>query len=211
LNPIIDISREISPAMIRWPETPAVRFEKRLSLAAGDGVEDTFLHLGAHAGTHIDAPAHFIAGGGTVDRLSLEDLVGPAHVVNLPDCALISADRLEQLMLPDAVQRVLFRTNNSVLQLETDKFSADFVALDDSAARWIVSKGIRLVGVDGLSVEPCGMNCATHEILLGAGVVVLEGLWLADIEPGDYELICLPLKVVGVEAAPARAVLRRPA
>ena len=208
MGAIFDISQSLSPTMLRWPESPAVSFTKRLSLARGDKADDTVVQLGAHAGTHVDAPAHFIPGGATVDQLALADLIGPAQVVDLGEAPIITGALLTNLAIPAGATRLLFRTSNSLRLQHSGEFFRDYVALDDSAAEWLVSRGILLVGIDGFSIEPFGGQYHTHQILLRAGMIVLEGILLQGVPEGLYELICLPIKFEGVEAAPGRAILR---
>ncbi|UCF42343.1 MAG: cyclase family protein, partial [Planctomycetota bacterium] len=159
--------------------------------------------------THVDAPRHFIESGSTVEQLPLKVMLGEAFVAYLPEATEITAGVLGGLNLPDGTERLLLRTRNSELWAEeTTEFMKDYAALTDDGAQWVVERGIRLVGVDYLSVQCYGDGPLTHQILLEAGVVILESLNLADVKAGWYELICLPLKLVDAEGAPARAVLR---
>jgi arylformamidase len=161
-------------------------------------------------GTHVDAPFHFISGGDPVEAMPLDVLMGPAVVTYLPEVAAVTATDLEALDLPAGVQRLLLRTRNSKLWTTgVEEFQPDFVALTVDAAQWVVQRGIRLLGVDYLSVQRFDDGPEVHQILLEARVVIVEGLNLAGVEPGEYELICLPLKLTGAEGAPARAVLRK--
>jgi len=171
----------------------------------------SYLELGVHSGTHIDAPHHFLNDGRTVDQLPLDLLIGPCYVVQLAgEIESISAGVLQGLTLPPDATRLLFRTSNSHLWEQGKcSFVEEFVAISAEAAQWLVGRGIRLVGVDYLSVAPFGESIPTHTILLEAGVIVLEGLDLSAVPPGSYDLVCLPLKLLGAEGAPARAVLIR--
>jgi arylformamidase len=202
---IYDVTRPVSPAMPVWPGDPPVTLKmvKRIE----DGAKDNLSHLASsvHIGTHVDAPLHFIAGGGDILSLSLDVLTGPATVIALPDADAITAGDLARLNLPRQVKRLLFKTRNGTLP--TTEFSKDFVALTLDAAQWIVERGVRLVGVDYLSVEHFGGDGSVHRALLGAGVVAVEGLDLRDVPPGDYALYCLPMKLAGSEGAPARVIL----
>jgi arylformamidase len=156
----------------------------------------------------VDAPAHFIRGGTGVDTLELNVLVGLALVAEVRDADALTADVLAELAIPLGAERVLFRTRNSNLWARgVQEFDEDFVAITEDGARWLVERGIVLVGVDYLSVAPFGASRPTHEMLLQAGVVVVEGLNLSGIRPGMYQLVCLPLKVEGGDGAPARAIL----
>jgi arylformamidase len=157
----------------------------------------------------VDAPAHFIENGVTVERLPLEILIGPATVVELPEVDIITPELLEALSLPPEIERLLFKTKNSDSWADPGhQFNPDFVALSAESASWIVSKGIHLVGIDYLSIQMFkDAEPLTHRILLEAGIVILEGLNLRDVSPRAYQLLCLPIKLAGSEGAPARAVL----
>ena len=206
---LIDISLPLCSRTPVWPGSTEfeLTFEKRLD--AGDDCNNTRMACDTHTGTHIDAPSHFIAGGRTVDDLSLDILIGPATVSSLPDIDDISAADLQCLSLPPDTKRLLLRTRNSKLwQSGVGTFQKDFVGLVADAAEWIVEKGIRLVGVDYLSVASFRDIQKTHRILLDGGVVLLEGINLYHVDAREYELICLPLYLIGAEGAPARAVLR---
>ena len=202
---IYDISLPISHDMPVWPGDPPVTLKRVKRIE--DGAKDNLSHLACsvHIGTHVDAPLHFIAGGGDIPSLSLDALIGPATVVALPDAQAITADDLARLNLPRQVKRLLFKTRNSTLSRDT--FHQDFVALALDAAQWIVERGMRLVGVDYMSVERFGGDGSVHRALLVAGVVAVEGLDLRDVPPGDYMLYCLPMKLAGSEGAPARVIL----
>jgi arylformamidase len=159
-------------------------------------------------GTHVDAPAHFIPGGAGIESLDLNVLIGPALVVEAGQVQAISAEVLDGLAIPAGTQRLLLRTANSRLwRRPENQFVEDFVAITADGARWLVEHGVRLVGVDYLSVAPFHDLVPTHQILLSAGVIPVEGLDLSHVEPGPYQLICLPIKMAGSDGAPARAVL----
>jgi arylformamidase len=206
---LIDISVPLSNGMPSWPGDTSFDHTFTERISDGDAANVSRIVTSVHIGTHVDAPLHFVEGGGTVERLDLDALVGPALVVDLPGVAAISADVLDGLALPPGATRLLFRTDNSALWDDMAAgFQEDFVALTANAAQWVVDHGVRLVGVDYLSVQRFHDGPETHQILLGAGVVIIEGLDLRAVTPGPYELICLPLKLAGAEGAPARAVLR---
>jgi arylformamidase len=196
---MIDISVPLREGMVTYPGDPVVRMERAASIANGDVVNLTRMDFGLHSGTHVDAPVHFIDGASGVDSVPLEALVGPCEVVEVPD---LSRDSVAHA--PEGVERVLFKTPNSELWAR-DEFAEEFARLDGEAAALLVERGVRLVGVDYLSVG----DEAAHNALLGGGVVPVEGLDLRGVEPGSYELICLPLRVVGADGAPARAILVR--
>ena len=196
---MIDISVPLREGMVTYPGDPVVRMERAASIAGGDVVNLTRMDFGLHSGTHVDAPAHFIDGASGVDEIPLEALVGPCEVVEAPD---LSPDSVA--LAPEGAERVLFKTPNSELWARDD-FAEDFARLNGEAAALLVDRGVRLVGVDYLSVG----DEAAHHALLEARVVPVEGLDLRGVEPGSYELVCLPLRVVGADGAPARAILRR--
>lgn len=205
----IDISVPISPSLPCWPGSPAIQFERSLDLEKGDIATDTTVHFSVHTGTHIDAPLHFLRDGKSVDQIPLETLIGSVYVAEVPvQVEAITVDVLKSLALPDGVQRLLLKTQNSLLWSSgNDKFDPDFVALTAKAAQWLVDRGIMVIGIDYLSIQRFADGPDTHQILLGASVVVIEGLDLSRVEPGEYELFCLPLKLKGVEGAPARVIL----
>lgn len=206
--PIYDISLPISESLIVWPGDPPVRITQPSHLARGDEATVSRLDMGAHTGTHVDAPAHFVPGGAGVEALDLNVLVGPAWVVHVPEVDTLSAEVLAALSIPPGAERLLFRTRNSDLWVRGEtEFQRDFVAITEDGARWLVARGVRLVGVDYLSVAPFETSAPAHRVLLSAGVVAVEGLNLSGIAPGRYRLVCLPLKIVGGDGAPARAIL----
>jgi arylformamidase len=209
---IYDVSVAISPQTPTYPGDPGIEFEQWAALDKGDAANVTMLHFGAHTGTHVDAPAHFLAGTERVEAMSLEALIGTARVVEIPlEAQEIEARHIEEIELNGAV-RVLFKTRNSEFWANNaEGFRTDFTYLTPEAARVLVERGVRLVGIDYLSVEQYNSkDFATHTILLERGVVIVEGLDLREVAAGEYELICLPLKLAGGtgDGAPARAVLR---
>jgi arylformamidase len=196
---LIDITVPIRTGMVTYPGDPQVTVERVASLADGDVANISRVAMSLHTGTHVDAPLHFLDGGAGSDELALDALIGRCEVVALPD---LNAESVASAVR--GVERVLFRTPNSELW-ERDSFADDFLSLDGDGARVLVERAVRLVGVDYLSVG----DADAHRALLGAGVVIVEGLDLRRVEPGPYELICLPLRVIGSDGAPARAVLAR--
>ncbi|MDH7486413.1 MAG: cyclase family protein [Anaerolineae bacterium] len=203
-----DISLSISEALIVWPGDPPLRITQPIHLNRGDSYTVSRLDISTHTGTHVDAPAHCIRGGLAVDALDLNVLVGPAQVVQALEADALSAAVLEGLAIPQGTERLLLRTRNSERWARGEReFATDFVALTEDGARWLVARGIRLVGVDYLSVGPFDDPLPTHLVLLGAGVIVVEGLNLSGVAPGLYQLVCLPLKIAGGDGAPARAIL----
>lgn len=206
---LIDISVPLGDGLPCWPGSAGFRLEAAARIAAGDAVNVSTLVCDVHAGTHVDAPWHHLPDGATAERLALEALVGPVDVARI-QADVVDARALDALELPDGVERLLLRTGNSDLWTSRrGEFTSNYVALSTDAAAWLVARGVRLIGVDYLSVQRFHDPPRTHEVLLEAGVVILEGLNLGGVEPGRYELLCLPLRLVGADGAPARAVLRR--
>lgn len=204
---IYDISVTIASDMPIYPGDAGVSIAPIAELGKGSQYALSRLVLGSHTGTHLDAPSHFIPDGLTVDQVPLEVLVGPAKVVEFTHGPAVTAAFLEEQRLPSTLQRVLFKTPNGALWGKP-RFQGRFVYLEESAARWLVDRGVRLVGIDYLSVEQYPTRRpVVHLCLLSAGVVILEGLDLRAVPPGDYTLVCLPLKVRGCDGAPARAML----
>lgn len=208
MKAIYDISLTIGPDLPVWPGDPPVQLSQPSHLDRGDEYTLTRLDISAHTGTHLDAPAHFIPRGATVEALDLAVLIGPCRVVEMTAAGHVTAAALEALAIPPGTVRLLLKTANSRLWAESGAaFRPDFVAVAADGAQWLVDHGVKLVGVDYLSVAPFDDSVATHRLLLGAGVIVVEGLNLSAVAPGEYQLICLPLKIAGSDGAPARAVL----
>lgn len=209
---LVDISVPLREGMPGWPGQLGFHRDVDRSTDAGDRVTISTLRFGAHTGTHMDAPVHFLAGGAGTDAIDLDAGIGPAFVADLTDVeGAITADDLEGAGVPEGTDRLLAKTRNSGWSSSRD-FDEDFVAFDGSGAEWCVDRGMRFVGIDYLSIEPFGSGDRgnpAHKTFLGAGVVVCEGLDLAAVDPGEWELIALPIRVVGGDGAPARVVLRR--
>jgi arylformamidase len=204
---IIDITVPLSPELARYPGDQAFELVPLERMADGAPYNCTRLNLGSHTGTHVDAPYHFVSHGLTAEALALEILIGKARVMELSVLDSVGRPDLEAFDLRDDL-RVLLKTRMSG-QMRNRVFHHDHVHLTPDAARYLVQAGIKLVGVDYLSVDPhAGGSFPAHQVLLEAGVIVVEGLDLSEVEPGEYELICLPLPIVGGDGAPARAVLR---
>lgn len=209
---IYDVSVPISAGTPTYPGDPGVEIKEWLSLAKGDPANVSVLQFGAHAGTHIDAPAHFIEGAAQVNSLGLDRLIGEAQVVEVPDDMLVVNEEVVATHVKPGTSRVLFKTRNSNFWNDpSGKFQADYTYLDADAARGLVQRGVRVVGIDYLSVERFhSADFETHHVLLKNGIVIIEGLDLREVRPGIYELICLPLRISGGsgDGAPARAILR---
>jgi arylformamidase len=208
---IFDISLTISPSMPVWPGDPSIELEQIESMDQGAHANVSHLSAGVHIGTHVDAPHHFMNDGRTIEQLPLDVLTGPCYVIQLPDgVEAITAEALDGMSLPKDVKRVLFGTSNSRFWSRGEtKFQEDFVAVTEDGAQWLVDQGLQLVGVDYLSVAPYRDSVPTHRVLLQARVIVVEGLDLSAVPRGFYDLFCLPLKLLGAEGAPARAILIR--
>ena len=209
---IYDVSVPLSAATPTYPGDPGIEITDWLTLANGDNANVSLIHFGLHSGTHVDAPSHFISGGAKVDSLPLNSLLGEAEVIEVPDAVRIIDRSFVVENCHHRSQRILFKTRNSTfwdnLQLG---FREDYVYIDHDAARWLVETGIKLVGIDYLSVEQFkSSSFETHHAFLSNGVVILEGLDLRGVPSGVYELLCLPLKIAGGsgDGAPARVVLR---
>ncbi|HEX5707455.1 MAG TPA: cyclase family protein [Pyrinomonadaceae bacterium] len=210
---LYDISVAIRPGETpTYPGDPGIEIEAWASILKGDAANVSMLHFGAHTATHVDAPAHFIEGAPGLTSLRLESLLGAASVVEVPANVLAIDETHVASLVPEGAERVLFKTRNSAFWGESGgHFRRDFTYLTPAAAHALVARGVRVVGIDYLSVEEFGSkDFATHVALLNGGVVILEGLDLREVAPGGYELICLPLKLAGGsgDGAPARAVLR---
>jgi arylformamidase len=203
LRPFIDVSVTIRPRMPIYEGNPRVAVELAQSIERGDAANVSRLELGAHTGTHVDAPCHFLPGGAGAEQLQLEAFVGPCMVADATTATgPLGAALIESLNLRPGTDRVVLKTPNSRLW-ELDTFCRDFVRLDGSGAAALVARGVRMVGIDYLSIG----DPDAHHLLLEQGVGLLEGLDLRAVDPGAYFLTCLPLKVAGADGAPARAVL----
>ncbi len=207
---IIDISLAIGPDLLTWPGDPAVEVVPRLEIAKGDPANVSELRIGTHTGTHVDPPVHFVEGAAGIDAVPLDVLYGPAFVADargLP--GQLGSSELESLSVPEGTERLLLRSDNSEIWRRLPAtFPDDYTCLSPEGAKWVVASGIRLVGVDFLSVEAQGsQGHPAHVELLSNGVVIVEGLNLGDVEPGPYTAAVLPLKIVEGDGGPARAVL----
>jgi len=209
-----DVSLVLRPEMVTWPGEPPPRIEPLKRISRGDGNNVSIITLGDHTGTHVDPPLHFIEGGNTVDKLPLEALVGPCRVVAYEGTEHISGKWLDAARIPAGTERVLFKTRNSARWSDPKApFTRDFTTLNSSAAAWCIDHHVKLVGIDYLSIEPQGPEKAgypVHNTLLRAGVVIIETLDLRGVEPGNYELVCAPLKIKDGDGAPARVFLIEP-
>lgn len=204
----IDISLTIHPGMPYWPDNPAVMIEPSQCLAHGDVCNVSKMTIGTHTGTHVDGINHFIKGGIGIDQMPLDATIGKARVIEIQDPKQITVAEIEPHNIQPG-ERILFKTKNSTNALKSDVFVEDFIHISTEAANFLADKKVRTVGVDYLSVGGYEGNVIeVHHALLGSGIWAIEGLNLAQVEPGDYELICLPIKLKDGDGGLARAVLR---
>ena len=207
MSKLYDLTVPLSADLATFPGDPVFRLTATHRIRDGQPYNVSQVVLGTHAGTHVDAPWHFLDEGAKVDELPLEILMGKARVVAVAAREAVERGQLEELDLRDDL-RLLIKTRNSGT-LRQGSFREDFVHLSVDAASYLAQIGIKLVGWDYLSVEKFGSrDYAAHHALLGAGVVLVEGLDLSQVEPGEYDLFCLPLKLEGADGSPARVVLR---
>ena len=204
-EPWIDVAVPIRNGMLHWPGDPAIAIRQTKHLERGDDATVSDISFGAHTGTHVDAPIHFFVHGAGVDRIGFERLIGPARVVDVGD-----VDRIEPSDLDDirANDRILFKTRNSRHWGE-EGFRPDFTYLTTEAARFLAERGVWTIGIDYLSIGSAEAGVQTHKALLDVGICIIEGLDLSRVEGGFYDLICLPLRLEGLDGGPARVVLRR--
>jgi arylformamidase len=204
-----DISLPLDSNLPIWPGSPGVLTTSRESIKHGDMANVTQLSMDVHTGTHVDAPRHFIDAGSSVDELGLSPFVGPALVLDTGLAREITATVLAAASIPEGTERLLLRTVNSSRAIQAT-FDEGYAALTLDGAGWLAGRQLRLVGIDYLSIQCYTEPPDVHSVLLDSGLAILEGLCLRGIAPGAYELVCLPLHLVGVEAAPARAILMPP-
>ena len=204
----IDISSPVRNGMVHWPSDPSIQIGRTRDMERGDSSNLSTISMGSHTGTHMDAPVHFIPGGEGIDKMPLDTAMGQARVVEIRDIESVKPEELVKHRIRRG-ERLLLKTRNSQRNWTAETFIEDFVFISREAAHFLGNRGVRLVGVDYLSVGGYKRDGAeVHRILLGAGVWIIEGLDLSGVEPGKYHLVCLPLKLVDADGAPARAVLR---
>jgi arylformamidase len=205
---LIDVSVPLDEQLPTYPGNTPFALEPVKRLAQGGSSNVSSLHASLHTGTHVDAPCHFFDGAAGTEALSLEMLIGRARVIEIPTRKAVSVEDVRAFDLTEDV-RLLIKTHNSQLW-GSPTFHSDYIGVTEAAARYLVANGIKVLGVDYLSVEVFkAPGAPAHHLLLGAGVTIIEGLDLRNVDQGIYELICLPLRVVGGDGAPARVVLRR--
>ncbi|MHC1781772.1 MAG: cyclase family protein [Anaerolineaceae bacterium] len=213
LEKYFDISVSIRPDLPVWDGDPRVVIRTASSIKNGDMANVSRLEIGAHTGTHIDAPIHFVPNRKGIDKLNLETLIGPAYIADLTNTAYeIDADDFEHANIPTGTQRVLCKTSNSNLWSERPStFFREFIGISAGGAQWLINHGVKLVGVDYLGVERFEMvekGGQTHHMLLEEDIVIVEGLDLSNVTSGEYTLICLPVKIQDGDGGPCRAILK---
>lgn len=206
---IYDISLTVTPQLPVWPGDPEIVLQRVSRMEDGEHNNVSQMALSVHVGTHVDAPYHFIADGKTIERLDLNVLVGPCQVIEVPgDCKSIGESELSMAGIQAGMERVLLKTGNSLYWGQPNlPFQRDFASVNPDGARYLVARGVKLIGIDYFSIAPFGDSVPTHQILLKQEVIVLEGINLSAVSPGMYQLYCLPLKLGGSDGAPARAIL----
>ena len=204
----IDVSVTLKTGMVHWPDNPPVNISHALSMERGDVCTVSVIEMGAHTGTHMDAPTHFVRGGSGIDTMPLDAALGAARVIPIRDRESIKPAELARHAIRRG-ERILFKTHNSNHCWDTDNFVEDFVYISAAAAQYLAERQVRLVGVDYLSVGGFRFDGAeTHQALLNAGIWLIEGLNLKRVRPGRVQLLCLPLKIFEGDGAPARALVR---
>jgi arylformamidase len=204
---LIDISVTLCPGLPTWPGSIGVQTSPLQTIGPDLDANVSRLDMDVHTGTHLDAPLHFVADGEDTSSLALSTLVGTCRVVAIPDTDTITRSLLEQYVGVEVPRRLLLRTDNSLIRWEEKPFRPSFTALAPDAAEWLVENQVELIGIDYLSIQKYADSPATHQILLQNRVAILEGIYLGHVSPGTYQLVCLPLKIKGLEGVPCRAVL----
>ncbi|MFC2062563.1 cyclase family protein [Chloroflexota bacterium] len=207
-KPWIDISVPLEDAMVHWPNNPETSIRRFKDIKQGASSNVTMISMGSHTGTHMDAPIHFIEEGVGINNIPLTDLIGKARVIEIRDSESIKPEELTRNRIHRG-ERILLKTENSLRDWQKMKFLEDYVFISDTAADFLVDRGVRLVGIDYLSVGSFKQGGSyVHKTLLCNGVWIIEGLNLSNVPPGRYDLICLPLRIAGGDGAPARAIIR---
>ena len=210
-NRWIDISVAVGDDLPVWPGSPGVVTSLRQSIEGGDDTNTSQLDLDVHSGTHVDAPWHVDESGASLEELGLDPFIGPTVVIDTGPARKITAAVLSAAAIPESTRRLLLRTTNSAYpDIYRVPFDEDYAALTLDAAEWLATRDLRLVGIDYLSIQRYSEPLDVHRVLLGSGMAILEGVSLSNVAPGDYELVCLPMRLLNVEGAPARAILLRP-
>ncbi len=210
MSKLIDISVPLHAGLPVWPGSHGVHISRLMNVADGDIANVSRLDIDVHSGTHIDAPLHFLDGTDTTDDIDLGKFLGPCFVADFRGRSRITAADLEAAGIPSSTARLLLKTDNSGFWMDFARpFRSDFCALTLDGAQWVAEKGLVLVGIDCHSIQMYDDPYDTHIVLLERKIVILESLNLREVDPGEWELICLPLRVRGLEGVPVRAVLRR--
>lgn len=208
MNPWIDISVTLKNGMVHWPDDQPFHIKRDHDMDQGAANNLSQFTTSAHMGTHMDAFCHFVKGAPAMESFPLDVAIGPARVVHIQDPHEIPVAELEKLNI-QAGERVLFKTRNSTTDWPNRPFMEDFVAIPEDSAKFLAERKPAFIGVDYISIGPFSDGGPTHRAILGAGIWVVEGLELSQVEPGNYDLICLPLKLEGSDGSPARAVIRK--
>jgi len=204
----IDISVPLATGMVHWPNDPEVRIERMSDMDRGDNNTLSMVSMGVHTGTHMDAPLHFVRNGRGIDQMPLDVMVGTCRVIKVHDPESIKVAALEGHDIRRG-ERILFKTKNSSRAWHNAAFIEDFVYISTEAAAYLAQAGVILIGIDYLSVGAFKHNgTEVHQTLLGAGIWIVEGLDLSEVDSGDYDLVCLPLRITDADGAPARAIVR---
>lgn len=203
----IDVSLPLHPGMLHWPGDPPLQINRVFDLQRGDAFNLSAVRMGLHAGTHMDAPCHFVPGGAGLEAMPFDTTMGPARVIEIEGPGPIGSDELRRQGIRRG-QRILFKTRNSERCYRGDEFCEEYVHLAPDGARWLTKRGVRLVGIDYLSISGMENAAETHIALLAGGVWILEGLNLTGVRPGRCRLFCLPLRIPGWDGAPARVLLK---
>jgi arylformamidase len=203
----IDISIPIRKGMVHWPGDPPVRIERRQDMKKGNAANVSQISMSLHLGTHMDAPVHFLPSGKGIDQIPFLAVVGRARVIEIQNSEVIRPDDLQKKRIRQG-ERILLKTGNSGRCWQNSSFVKDFVYLSTEAADFLVEKKVKSVGVDYLSVDRYKGGYDVHRTLLRAGIWIIEGLDLSQVKPGNYELICLPMRIEGGDGSPVRAILK---
>lgn len=205
---IIDITFPISSRMPKWPGSVGFSFNWHMTMPK-DSNNLSSIQMDSHFGTHIDAPLHFLKNGKSVEKIDLNKCIGDVFVSEIRNKSSITSSDLENADIPLTCKRLILKTDNqNFWEQDLTEFKEDFSSIDASGAKWIVDRGIMLVGIDYLSIQRFHDSADTHRILLEAEVVIIESLKLNMVQSGWYELVCMPINIEGLEGAPARVVLR---
>jgi len=204
----IDISVPLSDGMLHWPDDPPVEIKRVLDINNGDEYSLTHISMAVHAATHMDAPCHFRKSGISIDKMPLAAVMGKVRVIEIRDNEFITVEEIRPYRIRKG-ERILFKTKNSKRRWDNKPFNKKFVHLSLQAARLLADRKVQTIGIDYLSIGGYGGNVIeVHDVILKAGIWVIEGLDLSKIKPGDYEIVCLPIKIKGSDGAPARALIR---